>query len=63
MFIVLKGENFNGNNYVVLVIEKGVVVVIIDEVKFKEEELGSKGIIIVVDNIKKVLGDLVRFYR
>ncbi|AGX43702.1 UDP-N-acetylmuramoyl-tripeptide--D-alanyl-D-alanine ligase [Clostridium saccharobutylicum] len=63
LFIALKGENFNGNNYVVSAIEKGAAIVIIDEIKFKEEELGSKGTIIVVDNTKKALGDLARFYR
>lgn len=63
LFIALKGENFNGNNYAVSAIEKGASVVIVDEVNFKEDELNNKGTVIKVNDTKKALGDLARFYR
>ncbi|HEX9025964.1 MAG TPA: UDP-N-acetylmuramoyl-tripeptide--D-alanyl-D-alanine ligase [Clostridium sp.] len=63
LFIALTGENFNGNNYVIHAIEKGASIVIVDEVKFKVEELNNRGTIIKVNNTKTALGDLARFYR
>ena len=63
LFFALKGENFNGNNYAVSAIEKGASVVIVDEVSFKEDELNNKGTIIKVDDTRKALGDLARYYR
>ena len=63
LFIALTGENFNGNDYVCSAIEKGASIVIIDEVKFKVEELNNRGTIIKVKNTKSALGDLARFYR
>lgn len=63
LFIALKGENFNGNNYATLAIEKGASVVIIDEVNFKIEELNNNGTVIKVEDTKKSLGDLARYYR
>ena len=63
LFIALKGENFNGNNYATLAIEKGASIVIIDEVNFKVEELNNKGTVIKVEDTKKALGDLARYYR
>lgn len=63
LFIALKGENFNGNDYTVSAIEKGAAIVIVDEVKFESEALNNKGTIIKVNNTKEALGDLARFYR
>lgn len=63
LFIALKGENFNGNNYATLAIEKGASIVIIDEVNFKIEELNNNGTVIKVEDTKKALGDLARYYR
>ncbi len=63
LFIALKGGNFNGNDYAVLAIEKGASIVIVDEVKFKPEELNNKGTIIKVKDTKEALADLARFYR
>jgi len=63
LFIALTGENFNGNDYVIHAIEKGASIVIVDEIKFKVEELNNKGTIIKVKNTKTALGDLARFYR
>lgn len=63
LFIALKGQNFNGNDYAIHAIEKGASIVIVDEVKFKNEELNNKGTIIKVKDTKTALGDLARFYR
>lgn len=63
LFIALKGENFNGNDYVIKAIEKGASIIIIDEIKFREEELNNQGTIIKVKDTKTALGDLARFYR
>ncbi|WP_297420650.1 UDP-N-acetylmuramoyl-tripeptide--D-alanyl-D-alanine ligase [Clostridium sp.] len=63
LFIALKGENFNGNDYAIAAIEKGASIVIIDEVKFLPGDLNDKGTIIKVDDTKTALGDLARFYR
>ena len=38
IFIALKGENFNGNEFIETAVEKGASLCIIDEVKFKEIE-------------------------
>lgn len=63
LFIALKGENFNGNNYVFHATQKGASIIIVDEIKFKVEELNNSVTIIKVKNTKRALGDLARFYR
>lgn len=63
LFIALKGENFNGNDYAIHAIEKGASIVIIDEINFKSEELNNKGTVIKVKDTKEALADLARFYR
>jgi UDP-N-acetylmuramoyl-tripeptide--D-alanyl-D-alanine ligase len=63
LFIALKGENFNGNDYVINAIEKGVSIVIVDEIKFTIEQLKGTAVIVKVKNTRKALGDLARFYR
>ncbi|MZK48905.1 UDP-N-acetylmuramoyl-tripeptide--D-alanyl-D-alanine ligase [Clostridium beijerinckii] len=63
LFIALKGENFNGNDYTIQAIEKGASIIIIDDVKFKVEDLNNRGTIIKVNDTKEALGDLARFYR
>lgn len=62
-FIALKGDNFNGNNYATLAIEKGASIVMVDEVNFNIEDLNNRGTIIKVKDTKVALGDLARFYR
>ncbi|MBE6090691.1 MAG: UDP-N-acetylmuramoyl-tripeptide--D-alanyl-D-alanine ligase [Clostridium beijerinckii] len=63
LFIALKGENFNGNDYTIQAIEKGASIIIIDDVKFEIEDLKNRGTIIKVKDTKEALGDLARFYR
>jgi len=63
LFIALKGEKFNGNDYVLHAIGNGASIIIVDEIKFNVEELNNKVTIIKVENTKIALGDLARFYR
>lgn len=63
LFIALKGQNFNGNDYTISAVEKGAAIVIVDEMKFKIEELNNRGTIIKVKDTKEALGDIARFYR
>ncbi|GAA0075920.1 UDP-N-acetylmuramoyl-tripeptide--D-alanyl-D-alanine ligase [Clostridium sp. CTA-5] len=63
LFIALKGENFNGNDYVVEAIKKGASVVIVDEVKFDSKDLNNNGVIIKVDDAKVALGAIAKYYR
>lgn len=63
LFIALKGDNFNGNDYVIHATKKGASIIIVDEIKFKIEELNNRVTIIKVKNTKTALGELARFYR
>lgn len=63
LFIALKGDNFNGNNYATSAAEKGASIIIIDEMNFKIEDLNNKGTVIKVEDTKIALGDLARYYR
>ena len=63
LFIALKGENFNGNDYIIHAIDNGASIIIVDEIKFKIEEVNNRVTIIKVKNTKIALGDLARFYR
>lgn len=63
IFIALKGENFNGNNYVKQASEKGASICIVDEIKYKKDEIGKFTSIIKVYNSRQALLDLAEFYR
>ena len=63
MFIALRGENFNGNEYTALASEKGASICIVDEIKFKNEELKENTSIILVKDTKNALLDLAMYYR
>ena len=63
IFIALKGENFNGNSYVKQVSEKGALICIIDEVIYKSEDIKDYTSIIKVQDTKKALLDLAKYYR
>lgn len=63
LFIALKGENFNGNDYVVEAIKKGASVIIVDEVKFDSKDLNNNCVIIKVDDTKLALGAIAKYYR
>lgn len=63
MFIALKGENFNGNNYVLDAFNKGAKIAIVDEVKCDLNELKENVALIKVENTGRALMDLAKFYR
>ena len=62
IFIALKGENFNANDFIVEASKSGASICIIDEVKFELTELNVKTCIIKVTDTKKALRDLAKFY-
>ncbi len=57
IFVALKGDNFNGNNYAEEALKKGALKAIVDE---DFEDMSSK---IKVDNALKTLQDLASFHR
>lgn len=63
LFIALKGENFNGNEFVIEAAGKGAVICLVDEIKFNKEDLNSGVSVIKVDDTKKALRDLAKYYR
>ncbi|WP_368235178.1 UDP-N-acetylmuramoyl-tripeptide--D-alanyl-D-alanine ligase [Clostridium perfringens] len=63
MFIALKGQNFNGNNYVLDAFNKGAKIAIVDEVKCDLNELKEDVALIKVQNTGRALMDLAKFYR
>ncbi len=63
MFIALKGENFNGNNYVLDAFNKGAKIAIVDEVKCDLNDLKEDVALIKVQNTGRALMDLAKFYR
>lgn len=63
IFIALKGENFNGNEYVKIASEKGACICIVDEIRYKDEELKNYTSIIKVQNTGEALLDLAEAYR
>ena len=63
MFIALKGENFNGNKYVLDAFNKGAKIAIVDEVKCELNELKEDVALIKVQNTGRALMDLAKFYR
>jgi len=62
IFIAIKGENFNANDFVVEASKKGASVCIIDEIKFDENEINKKTSIIKVVDTKKALLKLAQYY-
>lgn len=63
MFIALKGENFNGNDYVLDAFNKGAKVAIVDEVKCDLNKLDENVALIKVCDTRKALMNLAKFYR
>jgi UDP-N-acetylmuramoyl-tripeptide--D-alanyl-D-alanine ligase len=58
IFFALKGENFNGNNFAQLAIEKGCAYAIVDEEKFCKDDK-----IILVANVLECLQKLAKHHR
>lgn len=63
IFIALKGENFNGNDYVDEASKKGANLCIVEEIKFKASDLNGNTSVVLVDDTKKALLDLAEYYR
>lgn len=63
IFFALKGENFNGNSYIKEASEKGAVICIVDEIKYKAEDINKYTTVIKVKDTRAALLDLAEFYR
>lgn len=63
IFIALKGDNFNGNEYAKLASEKGASICIVDEIKYKDSDIQNYTTIIKVENTRQALLDLAEAYR
>ncbi|EES91207.1 UDP-N-acetylmuramoyl-tripeptide--D-alanyl-D-alanine ligase [Clostridium botulinum] len=63
IFIALKGDNFNANDYIVEASKKGANLCIVDEIKFNENDLQKNTSVILVKNTRKALLDLAELYR
>lgn len=63
IFIALKGDNFNGNNYVNEASNKGAIICIVDEVLFDKTTVNKNTSIILVNNTRDALLSLAKFYR
>ncbi|MFL0251601.1 UDP-N-acetylmuramoyl-tripeptide--D-alanyl-D-alanine ligase [Clostridium neuense] len=63
IFIALKGENFNGNEFACKAVEKGAALCIVDEIVEKDTEKYGKSSILLVRDTKQALLDLAEFYK
>ncbi|MDA8595104.1 UDP-N-acetylmuramoyl-tripeptide--D-alanyl-D-alanine ligase [Flavobacteriaceae bacterium] len=61
IFLALKGENFNGNNFAIQALEQGAQFAVIDEKPANFEQYKEK--LILVEDCLKTLQDLARFHR
>lgn len=61
IYLAIKGESFNGNNFVIEAFKKGASIAIVDEVLFDIEE--AEGTVILVKNTTNALLDLANYYR
>ena len=63
IYWAIKGENFDGNKFVVEAFNKGASVAIIDNIFFKQDELKDNVSVIKVLDTSKALLDLAKYYR
>lgn len=63
IFVALKGENFNGNDFVVQASLSGANLCIVDEIRFKAFELEENTSVILVEDTREALLDLAEYYR
>lgn len=59
MFFAIKGDNFNGNKFAEIAIEKGAKYAIVDEIEYENQELG----IFYVNNSLETLQKLANYHR
>lgn len=62
IFIALKGDNFNGNKFVIDAISKGALLCIVDEVLFDADK-AKTCTIIKVEDTREALKGLAKYYR
>jgi UDP-N-acetylmuramoyl-tripeptide--D-alanyl-D-alanine ligase len=63
IFIALKGDKFDANEYIKEASEKGAAICIVDSIKYNAEEIQKHTTVIKVQNTGKALLDLAEFYR
>lgn len=63
IFIALRGEKYNGNNFVKEAIDKGAKLCILDEIKVNPEDIDKDITLISVKNTRKALLELAGGYR
>ncbi|NLK95848.1 MAG: UDP-N-acetylmuramoyl-tripeptide--D-alanyl-D-alanine ligase [Clostridiales bacterium] len=63
IFLALKGENFNGNKYIMEAFSKGASIAIVDEICFEEKDLNKASTIIKVKDCNEALLSLAKYYR
>lgn len=63
IYIALRGNNFNGNDFVPEASSKGAVICIADEINFNIEDIKEYTSVILVHDTKKALLDLAAYYR
>lgn len=63
IFIALKGEKYDANEYIEEASKKGAGLCIVDKIKFKKENLQGCTSIILVNNTKEALVNLAKYYR
>lgn len=63
IYLAIRGENFNGNDYVVEASNKGAKLCIVDEVNFEGDKLNEEVSVLLVKNTRKAILDLARYYR
>lgn len=63
IYIAIKGNNFNGNDFVSEASSKGAVICIADEINFNMEDIKEYTSVILVHDTRKALLDLAAYYR
>lgn len=63
IFIAMKGEKFDANEYIKEASEKGAAICIVDRIKYNAEEIQKHTTVIKVEDTGKALLDLAEFYR
>lgn len=62
IFIAIKGENFNANDFASEASKKGASICIVDEMKFEKTEFNKETSVIKVADTKKALLNLAKYY-
>lgn len=61
VFLAIKGENFNGNDFALEALKSGAKIAIVDEVNFDKDS--ANGTVIKVKNAQDALSDLAKYYK